>query len=140
MTKFIITEEEKKHIMGLYEQKENGFKGKVRSFFDKLFGRLEDGEFEQVKFGCESETTFTCPSNTIRGEGSGYSGYDLLRSAKINAEMNWLKSQGNTTTVTVGNTTTTSTSGNIPAGVEIVKYMECKGKVVVCISVPKQRR
>jgi hypothetical protein len=134
MSKFIITEEEKKHIMGLYEQTENGFKEKVRNFFDKLFGRLEDGEFEQVKFGCESETTFACPANTIRGEGSGY---DPLRSAKINAEINWLKSQGNSSTVTVGSTTTTNTSGNIPAGVEIVKYMECKGKVVVCISVPK---
>jgi hypothetical protein len=37
MNKFIITEEEKKHIMGLYEQKEKGFKEKVRNFFDKLF-------------------------------------------------------------------------------------------------------
>ena len=36
MGKFIITEEEKKHIMGLYEQNERGFKQKVRKFFDKL--------------------------------------------------------------------------------------------------------
>jgi hypothetical protein len=136
MNKFIITEEEKKHIMGLYEQKEKGFKEKVRNFFDKLFNRLEDGEFEQVRFGCESETTFTCPPNTIRGEGGGY---DPFSSAKMDAQVNWLKSQGNSSTVTVGDTTTTTSSGFIPAGIEIVKFMECKGKVVACISVPKQK-
>ena len=130
MSKFIITEEEKKHIMGLYEQSERGF-------FDKIFNRLEDGKFEQVKFGCEVEKTFTCPPNTIRGEGSGG---EAFRSAKMDAERNWLKSQGNSSTVTVGNSTTTTTSGNIPPGVEVVKYMECKSKVVACISVPKQKK
>ena len=130
MSKFIITEEEKKHIMGLYEQNE-------RKFFDKLFNRLEDGEFEQVKFGCEVEKTFTCPPNTIKGEGSGY---ESFRSAKMDAEINWLKVQSKSSTVTVGNTTTTNISGTIPPGVEVVKYMECKGKVVACISVPKQKK
>jgi len=137
MSKFIITEEEKKHIMGLYEQNERGFKKKVRKFFDKLFNRLENGEFEQVKFGCEVEKTFTCPPNTIKGEGYGY---DAFRSAQYDAEINWLKSQGNSSTVTVGNTTTTNVSGNIPPGVEVVKYMECNGKVISCISVPKQKK
>lgn len=137
MSKFIITEEEKKHIMGLYEQNERGFKKKVRKFFDKLFNRLEDGEFEQVKFGCEVEKTFTCPPNTIKGEGHGY---DAFRSAQYDAEINWLKAQGKSSTVTVGNTTTTTISGNIPPGVEVVKYMECNGKVISCISVPKQKK
>ncbi len=129
--------DEEKHIMGLYEQNERGFKQKVRKFFDKLFNRLENGEFEQVKFDCKVEKTFTCPPNTIRGEGIGY---DPLMSAKMDAEKNWLKAQGKSSTVTVGNTTTTNISGTIPSGVEVVRYMECKGKVVACISVPKQKK
>ena len=116
MKKFIITESEKKHIMELYEQKESG---------------------DRVAFGCESQSTFTCPPNTTKGEGSGY---DPMRSAKLDAERNWLKSQGNSSSVTVGNETTTTTSGSIPPGVEVVKYMECKGKVIACISVPKKRK
>lgn len=134
MGRIIITEAEKKHIKSLYEQNEQGFKQKIKKFFDKLFKRVKNNELEQIGFGCESEATFECPSGSIRGEGDGPEAYKM---AQMMAEVEWLRQNGQSTTTTSGNVTHTRISGNVMYP-DVVRHMRCEERVIVCLTVGKK--
>lgn len=134
MKRIIISEAEKKHIKSLYEQNEQGFKQKIKKFFDKLFKRVKNNELEQIGFGCESEATFECPSGSFRGEGEGENAY---MDAQIMAEGEWVRKYGQSTTTTSGDKTITKISANISYP-DVVRHMRCEDRVIVCLTVGKK--